>query len=883
MAWQESSGDVINKLHGVYNSLTHRMKHVVANFRKAQAAQSKSEDGDAKDDEGALPAHLNLRGDPTLQKLEPMLKELKALFESTSNGQVGVSEEEFIEAFAPVFVPDASKEELSQWFNSIDYDADGNVGWDEFCSFLMASHHIVSDKEEGNDFCLLPTQPEYFADAHKDCITHMLFNSTNDVYYSAGGDGMVKMWTPAMNAPPKVIHGCPPGSTIMDMQWIPTMNRLIILQLDRVAAVYDCSMLARSPRNALLRIFKGVDTGMVSGKIDKGRTVAHRLVEKNPQAMRSWHTMAPRQLKKLKNAEGSVSKDQSAEDLVDGIFGLNTDAQHHQELQALEATPLDELSCATMCIDFAPWVMGGAYLLGTETGHINIYHTRRLDASDDDITNYKPASKWKNHSSYVNKVLAVASLNGFISCSSDETIQVFNIEKEHVYSQMKDSTAVQLLHGFSRRENRGVYGFDFSSELNILASWGENRRFIVWNPLTATALFQRMEHTHPIKQVLFKPNHQLLSLSEDKTVKIWDTRTFRCLQTIVDKQQRLPEDRFRCLAWDEKRKTIVTGSSYPVLYRMRAVKDQIEAGICIQKQLCGHLQPVNMVLYNPRFGHIISIDNDNMFTWDIKTGRQVSKWCPDFLEGGHRITAACLGWRQRRLVTCADNGSVYMLNTISCTTLREYATGSTDELSSCLSVLINAGLPHAEALIFVAGFSNKILVFKDQEGLELSDSVGRPQHTLYMDGQGHAQCMEFSAPSRLLVGSQKGTLLLYNLNNMSLLSVSSGYSRMGPELQPTEVMRQVAKCVRGSQADVYRERPGAKAGKKKKLVERVGRAMGQTSTIPGASSFVAFHSITQKHVSANIEYLTFLNSSLVATLHGNGELCMWGIAKDTSQ
>ena len=102
-------------------------------------------------------------------------------------------------------------------------------------------------------------------------------------------------------------------------------------------------------------------------------------------------------------------------------------------------------------------------------------------------------------------------------------------------------------------------------------------------------------------QVAFHDAQQLLiSCSVDKTVKLWDMRMQRCLQTVADKTKYRPEDRLSAFAFDSHRGQLFTASTalrpWPLIKRARRA---IEAG---------HDHPVIAALYNPNFHQVVSGD-----------------------------------------------------------------------------------------------------------------------------------------------------------------------------------------------------------------------------------------------------------------------------------
>ncbi|KAJ9459741.1 hypothetical protein DIPPA_11414 [Diplonema papillatum] len=867
--------DVVAKLHAIYQNLNERM---VGCFEAARRRRERDrKDGVACDgakddhDDKFLLRELKKR-DQATQEMETLLLDLKAVFEYRKpNGDVGVGEAEFLDTFGTIFLPGVSDGELAQWFTGIDYDANGFVGWDEFCCFLVMSNHLPSPDQKDEFF----STPQVFdADSNKDTMTHILHNSVNDVFYSASLDGVVRMWNADIEEQgSKAVHCATNGAFITDLRWNAQMNRLIVLQNDRTVSVYDCGMMCRSRRSGLLKTFKGVDN--FTRDFTNTKPMVYRLADNDPGAENN--NFGPEVVAQLRGKEPVKAKGKGKHSLLEGKAGLS-----EKDFVATDAIPLYDLGVTTLTVDYAPWCAGGSYFMGTEGGTVNYYNTKRLEATDDEQSNL-PTARWQCHESdsYVTRLLAVESLDGFISSSTDETVQILNIEKGRSYVRMKEPVPSRLGNASAKRGNRAVFGFDYSPELNLLVSWGENRRFVVWNPQTATLLFHRTEHTHPVSQVMFKPNHQLVSLSVDKTIKIWDVRTFRCVQTLVDKRPRASDEQFKCLAWDNERSSLVTGGSALVAFRMRSVQERIEAGLSAQKQVAGHVRPVSMVVYNPRFNHLVTIDKDNILTWNCTTGQQLAAWSPDFLvEGNKRLTAVCLAYDCRRLVVSADDNCVYLLNYVRRTMLRTYNTSFRDELAHLLSIEVRERVAQTDGYIIAAGMAPKIVVFKDDiECCVPWTEHLRPSHLMTLDRYGHATSVHHVLHSRLAVGTSKGFMLVYSLNNMSLISVCNEPTALGGQIADSAgFMRQAVVAATGKTAAASeRFNAGLLSG------NRVFRAVSKARMFVGASAFTAFHRITQKNVASTIENLALLSPTTVATLHGNGDLCVWWLSKDTLQ
>eukprot|EP01063_Lacrimia_lanifica_P022600 TRINITY_DN30140_c0_g1_i1.p1 TRINITY_DN30140_c0_g1~~TRINITY_DN30140_c0_g1_i1.p1 ORF type:complete len:1515 (+),score=543.67 TRINITY_DN30140_c0_g1_i1:138-4682(+) len=785
----ESESDVVRKLLAVHANLTPKMREKAtgrlpplktAPRRGGGGVMGHLAEGDCDSDaeqsphstlhsKGGSPARRPLQREDTMSRMNPLLQQLKTLFETREYDlegmvRVGVSEQEFLDTFAPVFLPDASTEELNQWFHAIDYNCDGRVAWDELCTFLTNSKHLL---HKGAAEFFSPNPVSYEGKGHQSCITHTIVNTTSDAYYTASTDGAIRLWNPnKVTGNSRVVHHCANDARVADMTWIPTLNRLMVLQTDRSVAFYDCAAFAGRGigRSPLVKMFKGVcnlyDTvGCVDSrrgyKLSK-RVMSYRMVERERQ----------KEGFRIDAAFEPPKKDVDEDELP----------MQPLECVGTEATPLHELGFPT-AIEYAPWLSGGTMLIGNEGGYVNSYSLRKLERAEqgaEDGSHYLPTRNrvHEGHST-ITQIKAVNSMDGYISASTDETIQIFNVEKQQSYIRMRDDAPVQSLPSVGKRENRAVFGFDYSPELNLLATWGENRKFVIWNPLTATSLFNRMEHTQPLQQVLFKPNHQLLTLSVDKTIKVWDTRTFQCIQTLIDKHSRVRDDYFKSMAWDDDRKTIVTGNTSPVLFRLRSVQEQLETGRTLPpKHVAGHVQSIGMVLLNPTCGHVISVDRDCIITWELATGKQISSWYPDFLmHGQHKITTAAMCVGMRRLLVCTDRGSIYACNYSIHRVLHVYHTGVSEEaeINMLTPLIVNRGLACEENVLLASGVVPLIYAFKDHPRGGVAYDSSRPTNQMSLDRLGYAATVSLLQPNKLLVGTTKGYVLTFNVTTCTMI------------------------------------------------------------------------------------------------------------------
>lgn len=108
---------------------------------------------------------------------------------------------------------------------------------------------------------------------------------------------------------------------------------------------------------------------------------------------------------------------------------------------------------------------------------------------------------------------------------------------------------------------KGVNSFVYSTKSRIVASCGEERHIIMWDPFTRKAITYLYGHNTSVQDLTINDDkNHLISLGTDKTVKVWDFRTYNCIQNIFDKICYRPEDRLTCILFDAVTNNIILGS-----------------------------------------------------------------------------------------------------------------------------------------------------------------------------------------------------------------------------------------------------------------------------------------------------------------------------------
>lgn len=154
------------------------------------------------------------------------------------------------------------------------------------------------------------------------------------------------------------------------------------------------------------------------------------------------------------------------------------------------------------------------------------------------------------HDGWVDQLEWQKPLNGLLSCSTDGTVVLWDLGDKKLTAR----------HTLRNPSGRPVAGFVWVASQGLLATRsGCERTVHLWLPGVAEPVASLAAHPAPVTHlVLDEVNHQLLSRSKDCTVRVWDLRTHRCVQTLTP-----PEGsrRAACMLHDPEEKAVVVAES----------------------------------------------------------------------------------------------------------------------------------------------------------------------------------------------------------------------------------------------------------------------------------------------------------------------------------
>eukprot|EP01065_Artemidia_motanka_P040445 TRINITY_DN5079_c0_g1_i2.p1 TRINITY_DN5079_c0_g1~~TRINITY_DN5079_c0_g1_i2.p1 ORF type:complete len:1516 (+),score=483.91 TRINITY_DN5079_c0_g1_i2:49-4548(+) len=587
------------------------------------------------------------------------LKALKILFdEADADGGGDLDEQEFVAAFSRILGEGMQHDTLREWFMRIDANANGSVDWDEFSTYILleGQQRILKDTVQaeyiGQRSALSSTSTH-----HTDMITQILVHPRNGRYYSCSRDGTVKAWRAGSLEHERIIYNG--GSWVTDACLMKGTNRLMVCCADRTLVVLDCNTAE------MLRVFAGRK---------HVRQEVRETVSVRPLTDRRKYGVAL-DMERTSGDTCMTGSRCSAEQLGDQSFGefkqyMEDSQREKSKNKTVEVTTLKELTETPTAMEyFCSESEHQSVLLGLRDGAMQLYHLS--SALSGARAMLQLAFRYTGHSTSrslsstggcaISKLKLSKYLQGVISGSWDGVVKLTGLETGKVIREL-------------RGHQKSVFSLDWSESLKIIATCGTERHVHIWNPFIPKPVFRLQGLSSSLVHVRINElDHQIITLSNDKCIKVWDVRTFRCMQTIPDNTTYHPENKLLALNYDPVRHSIVTGATYPVVWPMRKQATKFTASYT------GHARAVvgAVVSY---FNHVVTADAEMVYVWDLETGSRAfafnaHRTVADQSRSGAdlaRLTTIAFDASGRRLLTGTHTGCLMMWNYINGQPLNAY-------------------------------------------------------------------------------------------------------------------------------------------------------------------------------------------------------------------
>jgi WD40 repeat protein len=175
------------------------------------------------------------------------------------------------------------------------------------------------------------------------------------------------------------------------------------------------------------------------------------------------------------------------------------------QMQHSWATPEAQMSLA--------WMSSNDILYsGSTSGHIYSWKV-----SERAMTGVMPG-----HTGICMKLLALNQLDNLVSASLDTTIGVWD-----TYT----NTIIHRLRG----HNKGVFDMSYNLDYRLLFSCGFDHDAFVWSPFVNSLVFKlKGHHASLVGCQSIENSPEVITADEDGVFKLWDVRTFQCVQTFFN-------------------------------------------------------------------------------------------------------------------------------------------------------------------------------------------------------------------------------------------------------------------------------------------------------------------------------------------------------------
>eukprot|EP00050_Salpingoeca_kvevrii_P000537 m.150559 g.150559 ORF g.150559 m.150559 type:complete len:550 (-) comp10147_c0_seq2:24-1673(-) len=346
----------------------------------------------------------------------------------------------------------------------------------------------------------------------------------------------------------------------------------------------------------------------------------------------------------------------------------------------------------------------------------------------------------------VRRVRMLPTLNVHVSCANTTSPSV-------VVQPLEDTTNSSGAVEFTIP--RGTSSFDFNEEARQLVTGGGDCQVRVWNPFVPTqpiCIFKG--HASPVVDVRFnKGFNQVISISVNDTIKIWDVKDQVCLNTLVGiiphPLATVPKP-VSCCIWHENSQSLITGS-FNSLAIISIVKDEHQLAVNTT-----HDSPISAAIYVPQVDQVVTACTGGVIrTWRASDGTELLRFSD--AHSGAPITALASGFRGKRLASAASNGTIFVWNILNGLALQRLVKVDPVEVSA---------ITFCGSKVLAVGWDRKLSVFRVGDEIDLASTPVLIQQDTslaqHVSHEGDILAMDLNH-HLLATGSVDGIVFIWNI------------------------------------------------------------------------------------------------------------------------
>eukprot|EP01065_Artemidia_motanka_P035255 TRINITY_DN43163_c0_g1_i1.p1 TRINITY_DN43163_c0_g1~~TRINITY_DN43163_c0_g1_i1.p1 ORF type:complete len:1435 (+),score=561.37 TRINITY_DN43163_c0_g1_i1:67-4371(+) len=727
---------------------------------------------------------------------QQQLVQLEMVFKSHPDQEL--TEREFVNAFGAV-MGERSREDLRLWFMRIDANASGAIDWEEFSSYLLFQHKDAVDNGRNREFVPHLAPDERRTWRHKGQVCAVRVHDRSGTYWTASRDGTVKVWNSQTlrhlhtidnnRAALSMKSGQP--KLITDMVFSTSGTQVMVSTIDKAVNVYDTRY--NHVRRYIGRKMRNELGGTRGGDLSSGR----------PRGCNAVDFVA-----RLEQSSGQEDVSRADGD----------EAQQQGETVAL--LRMEEPATALEVIP-SPGERDH-FITGLQSGGLNMYMPGR--ASGREIL---PALEMQLHGGQITQIKHVPFLDGLLTSSWDTTLKLASYDRNMSlpplaapYMRLSDINRGDIVRSFTSGsfevvrtfDNDGhrqaVCCFDWDQERKIIAACGPERDVYLWNPFINSPLAKLSGHLKNLVGLVFNStDQQLITMSLDKCIKVWDMRTQKLFQSFFDQQEKSIDDGpFSALSFDSRQQRIVAASTCVHCWPIRRSLPNFAA------DYKGHADPLVSCLVAEYFGQVVTVDAGGCVqVWVLETGEREFAFTADCFDQQGRgtelttVTTACFDTFERRLIVGDSHGGVRVFNYVNSQEIRTIQLPAPDQRRE-VGVAVDGAHVRQSANDVDAAQVTKLLHVAKEKNADEAHSAGPTYRVIvasaqewlfvYRDGDVSSQKIEValrckhgcvttlaSAPPQnaagapsLIVGTLEGSIVVYNMFTAAEIVVFSRYT-----------------------------------------------------------------------------------------------------------